>query len=166
DRASDGIYVKEEQISENESKKESIHRDFRCDQCEYSAVSATQLSQHQRCHTGDRPYICDICGFAFTQKGNLTRHYKTHTNEKPFKCSVCPYEARRRDALLAHMVTHTEDKRYVCELCSTGYKQKASLREHMKKCGHSSMTYHKGLALFDKEHKKRKSSTPMRNPGV
>ncbi|XP_077997166.1 uncharacterized protein LOC144450440 isoform X1 [Glandiceps talaboti] len=164
-------------VTNNEvNSKSTSNKDYQCEHCDYVAQSPTQLSQHQRSHTGDRPYTCDTCGFAFTQKGNLTRHLKTHTSEKPFKCSVCPYEARRRDALLAHMVTHTEDKRHVCQGCGMGYKQKASLREHMKKCrfhidGENaevtlSRSRGKHASLLDKEHKKRKSSTPMRNPGV
>ncbi|XP_070570182.1 DNA-binding protein Ikaros-like [Ptychodera flava] len=160
----------DEVVANVESNSKEQSKDYQCDVCDYAAQSPTQLSQHQRSHTGDRPYTCDICGFAFTQKGNLTRHMKTHSDEKPYKCSICPYEARRRDALLAHMVTHTEDKRHVCQWCGMGYKQKASLREHMKKCRNQiggkvdAKIARNVKSIMDREHKKRKSSTPKRNP--
>ena len=35
---------------------------------------------HNRHHTGFRPYVCNVCNKRFTQRGNLKQHKMTHKN--------------------------------------------------------------------------------------
>jgi KRAB domain-containing zinc finger protein len=64
---------------------------YNCDICDKGFSDNSNLQNHVRIHTGDKPYTCkcDICGKGFSQNGNLQTHIRTHTGDKPYKCDIC-----------------------------------------------------------------------------
>ncbi|XP_066970950.1 longitudinals lacking protein, isoforms H/M/V-like isoform X40 [Macrobrachium rosenbergii] len=77
-----------------------------CPYCPYFSVMKTNLNNHIRTHTGEKPYLCPYCPSSFSQKGSLQNHIRTHTGEKPFACSFCPYRSAQKSTLNSHMWSH------------------------------------------------------------
>lgn len=73
-----------------------------CTVCGKLFLYFSQLQQHLRVHTNERPYVCNICSKAFTQQGNLKKHLIIHSGERPFRCSLCDYSAVELSNLKKH----------------------------------------------------------------
>ncbi len=44
----------------------------KCDRCERSFHTASQLRDHYRIHTGEKPFSCSMCNKSYSLRGNLT----------------------------------------------------------------------------------------------
>lgn len=86
---------------------------FRCQTCKRSFARRASLLNHQRSHTGEKPFLCKIakCGKRFAQQSDKTRHEQAQHSEKTFVCGGtntagpswgCGKAFRRKDGLLEH----------------------------------------------------------------
>jgi hypothetical protein len=126
-----------------------VVREYKCDQCDKSFSKSSNLTQHKRIHTNERPFKCDVpgCGKAFRQSGNLTKHKRSHEHEhlrwkrnssqKPFKCTHegCNKSFTAKSSLQIHQRTHTGEKPYPCpvEGCNEAFHHRSGLLQHEKK---------------------------------
>ncbi len=65
------------------NKEHMINPPFECNvgTCLYSTTDKSNLLQHMRGHTGQKPFECKICNFGFTTKANCERHVKNKHNK-------------------------------------------------------------------------------------
>ena len=74
-----------------EPKEEDSHlRRFPCpfQGCKYIAKYRSNLWDHKKTHTGEKPYACNwpSCSMRFSQTHQLKLHLRSHTGERPYVC--------------------------------------------------------------------------------
>ncbi|XP_050686729.1 protein bric-a-brac 2-like isoform X15 [Eriocheir sinensis] len=77
-----------------------------CPYCAYRSNKTTNLYNHVRVHTGEKPFTCPHCPYRATQETTLKFHIRTHTGEKPYACDVCSYRSIKVSTLRRHRLTH------------------------------------------------------------
>ncbi|XP_063609183.1 zinc finger protein Xfin-like [Penaeus indicus] len=141
---------------QNHFNPSKLHR---CPYCSYASAMKTNLNNHVRTHTGEKPFLCPHCPLRFSQKGSLQTHIRIHTGEKPYvglgidgksvsrrgitwteeghtskvhQCHYCAYIATTRTNLLNHIRTHTGEKPFACPHCPFRATQKENLKAHIR----------------------------------
>ncbi|XP_050086766.1 zinc finger protein 850-like [Anopheles aquasalis] len=112
-------------------------RPYRCELCDKTFASLSCLRSHQKCHV-PREYECSTCNEQFARLENLKRHFRLKHGEATFKCEICAKMFKTRDKLSAHIRIHTGEKPYKCrtEGCDRWYTNTADRRRH-EMAGHT-----------------------------
>jgi len=117
-------------------------KNFKCESCDYRAVSRSQITVHQRVHTGERPFACKECDFTTAIPGSLKYHIVAkHTVRDRFKCEHCKFQTLNKYEATRHEKYHSGELTYFnCDQCEH--------RSLSKKMG-----YHKKYHNHDAEWK-------------
>lgn len=108
---------------------------FECETCFKRFSSRSLCEGHKnRVHLDIRNFICSTCGRAFTSKTNLSQHERVHTGEKPFKCNVegCDQSFKTHSAKYAHHQIHRGQKAFRCKFdgCNEQFGGRSGFKKH------------------------------------
>ncbi|XP_030566730.1 zinc finger protein 184-like isoform X2 [Drosophila novamexicana] len=104
-----------------------------CTYCGKTFARRQGLEEHERVHTGERPYKCALCGASFAQRANWRTHLLTiHQNQANFKCGQCERSFKRKRLLENHIKSkHTQLRDLKCEHCEATFTNAVNLLKHL-----------------------------------
>ncbi|XP_075769199.1 uncharacterized protein LOC142821602 [Pelodiscus sinensis] len=105
---------------------------FKCSDSGKSFSEHSHFMNHRKIHTRERPHHCSDCGKSFHRSSYLVIHRRTHTGEKPFNCSDCGKSFNRSSNLVTHRMTHTGEKPFNCSDCGKNFITSSNLVTHRR----------------------------------
>nr|XP_033787951.1 zinc finger protein 184-like isoform X2 [Geotrypetes seraphini] len=115
--------------------------------------------------TAQTAHMCNMCGKTFQARRRLVEHERIHTGEKPFSCSECGRRFSSRSQLTRHLRSHTEEKPYICTVCGMSVTHWSDMTVHQRM--HVGETLHTASEGYLKEIKKErfiKTESPKEDP--
>ncbi|KAJ7039136.1 transcription factor iiia [Mycena alexandri] len=104
--------------------------------CEKTYSKPSRLEEHERSHSGQRPFACETCGKSYLRETHLHAHARSHLpqSDRPFACPELNCEKRFWTAqhLRVHTEWHSGAKAFSCPEtnCSEAFAKHHQLRAH------------------------------------
>ena len=90
----------------------------------------------KRVHKDERKYPCSFegCSKRFFVALEVANHERVHTGEKPFQCETCSRTFRKQTQLFRHSKVHSGERPHMCDQCGKGFIQKSNMITHKLSC--------------------------------
>ena len=96
-------------------------------QVEHTDPSSTLLTRKNK--------VCELCGKSFAKRSDLINHRRIHTREKPYKCRFCSKRYSDPSNLNKHEKRHPQfSSGFLCEACRRSFEGRRGYTNHMRAC--------------------------------
>ena len=108
---------------------------YQCSDC--NRVFKRRATYFLHLNVEEGRYPCDFpnCIFNGTSPSNLRQHKRTHTNERPYGCQVCGQRFKQMAHFNVHVNSvhsNINNPQFYCEVCKVYLKTKRSFNKHRK----------------------------------
>ncbi len=108
---------------------------FPCNQCHERCPTKYDLILHRKsAHAGVvLPERCQECNQSFRTCTELKRHHIAEHSNRPYPCPHCPHRSKTQEKLDRHLMSHNSKESYTCHHCQKKFVFKNSLKKHLEK---------------------------------
>ncbi|KAK6623568.1 hypothetical protein RUM43_009420 [Polyplax serrata] len=99
-----------------------------CSYCGKTFEKPFNLQQHERVHTGERPFQCIICGRAFSQKSNVRKHMMRHKVWPQAKQTLKITGDKSQQSVSQSFL---DQMNYSCQYCTMSFKSYSLYKKHL-----------------------------------
>ncbi|XP_075768677.1 uncharacterized protein LOC142818236 [Pelodiscus sinensis] len=111
---------------------ETIQQEIPHQQSPCTCSDCETLIEHQRAHTGEKPFKCSDSGKSFSELPHFTNHQKIQPRDTLHKCSDCGKNFRSSSHLVTHRRSHTGEKPFSCSDCGKSFSSSSHLVTHRR----------------------------------
>ncbi|XP_046453052.1 transcription factor IIIA-like isoform X2 [Daphnia pulex] len=123
--------------STDKGNKKSVKKRYKCthEDCSAAFGKPSRLVQHERIHSGERPFKCEQCEQSYTRSFHLKRHVSTVHEQLAVEMFLCPKEncgkqfVSRQKMKVHHENAHSANS-LKCPTCEKTFKKNQQLKIH------------------------------------